>query len=210
MPRMALKEEWHLLTARYSADQSLRELLWQEIEGAYTAEGRHYHTLTHLSDLLSLAITHRALVDDTDSLKFAIYYHDLVYNPLRKDNEEVSASQAVAKLKYLGVDQQHLEFIQQMILATKHHRSTGNPDIDLFLDLDLSILGREWEKYHAYTQQIRKEYSLVPCFLYNRGRKKVLKQFLAQPAIYKTAPFLEQYEAPARQNIERELLLLCS
>lgn len=205
---MALKEEWHLLTARYSADRTLREQLWQEIEASYTSEGRYYHNLQHLTELLSLAVTHKALIAQGDSVRFAIFYHDIVYNPLRKDNEEESAALAVKKLRLLGLEKQQLEHIRQMILATKSHSPSSDPDTNLLLDLDLSILGREWERYYDYSKKIEKEYRLVPCFLYNNGRKKVLKHFLSLPAIYKTPTFYQLYESNARKNISRELQML--
>ncbi len=208
MPRMALKEEWHLLTARYSDDLNLRELLWQEIEYAYTDGCRHYHQLRHLSELLSLAGTHRTSIRENDSLRFAIYYHDIVYSPLKCDNEERSADLAVIKLQSLGLGQKQLEHIRNMILATKTHGDTQDTDTRLLLDFDLSILGQPWEKYYTYTQQIRKEYSIIPYFLYKKGRKKVLKHFLAMPAIYKTTLFQRLYESTAKANLERELQML--
>jgi predicted metal-dependent HD superfamily phosphohydrolase len=208
MPRMALKEEWHLLSARYSDDRTLREILWQELEASYTSEGRHYHNLQHLTELLSLAATHKALIANGDSVRFAIFYHDIVYNPLRKDNEEESAALAVKNLQLLGLQQQQLEHIRQMILATKTHSLSPDPDTNLLLDFDLSILGREWEIYYDYTRKIEKEHRLVPCFLYKKGRKKVLKHFLSLPAIYKTPTLYRQFEATARINLARELQLL--
>ncbi|WP_224996573.1 hypothetical protein [Cesiribacter sp. SM1] len=200
-----LKESWLKLASHYTRHQDLAEQLWQEIEQAYSSKGRYYHTLQHLNSLIKLANTHKASVQDIDSLNFAIFYHDIVYSPLRKDNEEKSAELAVARMQRLGLSVHQQEHICQQILATKAHTDSPDPDTRLLLDFDLSILGNDWENYLTYTRQIRKEYSLVPYFLYRKGRKKVLQHFLALPTIYKTQQFQDMYEHAAKQNIEREL-----
>lgn len=67
-----------------------------------------------------------------------------------------------------------------MILATKKHELLNDSaDLKLFLDFDLSILGTSAEVYQRYSQAIRKEYSWGPYFLYRKGRKKILENFLS-------------------------------
>ena len=206
--QLSLSETWHKLCARYTADHQLIGHCWQELEIAYTAKGRHYHNLQHISELLLLAASHSAAIEDPDPLHFAIFYHDVVYSPLRKDNEEKSAELAVERLQSLGLNSQTLGHIRQMILATKTHAPGINKDTDLLLDLDLAILGSNWEQYLAYSRQIRKEYSIIPYFLYRKGRKKVLQHFLDLPRIYKAQLFYELHEAAAKENLSRELQLL--
>jgi len=45
----------------------------------------------------------------------------------------------------------------------------------------------------------------VPDFIYNQGRQKVLKHFLAMNQIYKTDYFFNKYESQARTNLNIEL-----
>ncbi len=203
-----LEDSWQQLTARYTTDGALSLQLWQELEKAYTDTGRHYHSLQHLAALLSLADTHHHLISEPDSVAFAIFYHDVVYNALRKDNEERSALMAEERLRLLGLPIAQRQRIEQMILATKVHATSNNADTNLLLDFDLSILGSSWEIYVHYTRQIRKEYSIVPFFLYKKGRKKVLQHLLSLPRIYKTDIFYSQLEAIARENLAQELLVL--
>ena len=59
--------------------------------------------------------------------------------------------------------------------------------------------------YDTYCQQVRKEYSIYPDFLYKPGRKKVLEHFLNMERIFKTTYFFDLYEAQARENLRREL-----
>lgn len=205
---MDLKKEWLQLATRYTPDQSLATKLWQELVQAYTASGRHYHNLQHIEELIRLAGLHQATIKDPDAMRLAIFYHDAVYHALRKDNEEKSALLAMAKLQQLSLPPARLQHIYEMILATKNHTACPDADTNLLLDFDLSILGSSWEQYQAYSRQVRKEYSLVPYFLYKRGRKKVLEHFLGLPRIYKTEIFFQQLEAAARQNLAQELQLL--
>lgn len=205
---MVLQEEWQRLVSGYSTDVHLMDAFWQEIYIAYTARGRHYHNLQHLTELLALAGTYRTQLQHPDLVKFAIFYHDIVYNPLKSDNEAQSAALAEQRLQQLGMDHQKCRQVSAMILATKGHAPSGANDTDLLLDFDLSILGAEWEKYYQYTQQIRREYRLIPFFLYRKGRRKVVNQFLCQSSIYKSVQFHQQLERAARINLQKELALL--
>ena len=80
-----------------------------------------------------------------------------------------------------------------------------NSDNAYLLDFDLSILGKDWETYKNYTQQVRQEYKIYPDFLYNPGRKKVLLHFLERETLYFTESYKTQFENKARENIKREL-----
>jgi predicted metal-dependent HD superfamily phosphohydrolase len=77
--------------------------------------------------------------------------------------------------------------------------------MELFLDLDISILGAPEEKYNAYAKQIRKEYSSYSWEEYCRGRTKVMTSFLQRDRIFLTDHFHATYEEQARNNIQREL-----
>ena len=43
---------------------------------------------------------------------------------------------------------------------------------------------------------------------FRRGRRKILEQFLARPALYNAAFFRERLEAPARANLARSIAAL--
>lgn len=120
-------------------------------------------------------------------------------------NEEKSSEFAKFRLEKLGVNKIDIEEFSEQILATKSHQKSGNNDTNYLLDVDLSILGKDIESYVKYTQQIRKEYSIYPDFLYKPGRRKVLQHFLVLESIFKTEYFKGKYEVQARENIKFEL-----
>ena len=111
---------------------------------AYSEPHRHYHTLSHIADLLQLLDEHGGIADG-DAVTLAILFHDAVYDPARQDNEAASASLARERLTLLGFPQQLLAKVERYILATQHGASVpaaGDADLQVLLDLDLSVSGR--------------------------------------------------------------------
>jgi predicted metal-dependent HD superfamily phosphohydrolase len=200
------KQVWEALCSRYTADAALVSQLWEELEKAYAAKGRYYHTLDHLAYMLELATRYKQASEQQDLLLFAIFYHDMVYSPSRSDNEEKSAELAEKRLSKLELPAADIAFVKDMILATKAHQPHSDTTINFLLDLDLAILGADNQRYDAYSQAVRKEYRIYPDLMYKPGRRKVLQHFLAQPSIYKTPVIQQAFEAQARQNLQRELL----
>ncbi|GGK85442.1 hypothetical protein ACD591_20140 [Rufibacter glacialis] len=205
-----LFQTWQAVASQYTQNDSLIRQFWEELEKAYSAKSCYYHNLHHLEAMCYLADVHQQQLLSLPMVALANFYHDVVYSASSKVNEEKSAELAQRRLQALGVPQEEIALVEEMILATKNHQThaNGNPDVLWLLDFDLAILGAPWEKYLLYSQQIRKEYSLYPDFLYNPGRKKVLQRFLEKKTIYLTGVFQAEYEPLARINLEKEFLLL--
>ena len=204
-----LKSEWHILTKNY-CDSTLAESLWAEIESQYIIKNRHYHNLSHIFNMLKQLDETKTEIKDLESLKFAIWYHDIIYKSTKKDNEDKSALFALKRLKKINFNPERAQIVQELILSTKKHTiiKSQNNDNAVLLDLDLSILGTDWNTYKKYISNIRKEYKIYPNFMYNPGRKKVLNHFLERETLYFTEHYKEQYEAQARENLNREIKLL--
>jgi predicted metal-dependent HD superfamily phosphohydrolase len=181
---------------------------FDELLHAYNSNKRHYHDLNHVIHLLHLLENYKFQINDYDSLFLAIWFHDAIYAAGRNDNEQKSADWAKTFLSKTKMPTEQITKIHRYILATQNHETTGENDLNYFLDFDLSILGAEEAIYDIYARQIKEEYSFFGSFLYNIGRKKALKQLLSQPLLYKTAYFRDKYEIQARENIEREISML--
>ncbi|GAA4275272.1 hypothetical protein U6A24_18050 [Aquimarina gracilis] len=203
-----LKELFISLLSRYTDDVVLAESLWKDLQKKYSARNRHYHNLSHLDHIHQDLVSIKDRIMDWDMLLFAIFYHDYKYNILKQNNEELSAKKAVIVLNTLGIDQDRINLCEEHILATKGHSISENQDVNYFTDADLAILGSEWNAYKTYFTKVRKEYNYYPGLIYNRGRIKVLKQFLDMPRIFKTDHFFIDLEGRAKINIEREIELL--
>ncbi|MFT3682486.1 MAG: hypothetical protein QM791_19680 [Ferruginibacter sp.] len=203
-----LKDIFTALVLRYTGSASVAGELWREIEQQYSNRKRHYHNLAHLDAVIDQLQDCRALVKEWDTLLFSVFYHDIVYNVMKNDNEEQSAEAAVKRLAVIGVKPDKIERCKKQILATKTHASSNDPDTDLFTDADLSVLGQPTTVYKQYCLQVRKEYSIYPDIIYKPGRRKVINHFLAMERIYKTPHFFNRYEMQARENMTTELLNL--
>lgn len=199
-----IKEQFTISASHFSKDSTLTALLWREIESKYNSGSRYYHTVDHLDHVTDMLLPFREIFSNWDVVIFAIAYHDVVYNPIRNDNEERSSKFAADALRRLGVDDGFIKRCQELIMATKAHKPADN-ETNLFTDADLSILGSDPSSYNLYSKNVRKEYGIFPDLIYNPGRRKVLEHFLSMETIFKTDDFRELFEQQARSNIQREI-----
>lgn len=199
-----IKDEFLKSLGKFESDAQKQCQLWIEIEKNYSNSNRHYHNLNHLESLLVELIPFQNRFENWDVVIFAIAYHDVIYKVLKSDNEEKSAEFAVKKLKGISFPGELIKRCESLILATKKHEN-ADEEINLFTDADLSILGSTPEIYKTYATLIRKEYNVYRDFMYNPGRKKVLRHFLKMDRIFKSKEFSERYEQSARLNLSEEL-----
>lgn len=187
--------------------QGSSEALFGQLFAAYSQPHRAYHTVAHIEDCLLHLDRVRQLCDRVDEIEIALWFHDGIYDPRARDNEEQSADWAGRCLQKLGINSAATERVVTMILATRHQQIPPTCDCRMLLDIDLSILGRTPEEFAVYEDQIRQEYAWVPEDQYRLGRAAILTQFLNRPTIYYTQYF-QSLEGPARDNLERSLAKL--
>lgn len=205
---MLLKETFRELLKRYTESNSVVTHLWSEIEQNYSSKKRFYHTLLHLNNLLQELIEVKTELKSWDTILFSLFYHDIIYDPLKTNNEEKSATLAQKRMKEISVSLEVIEVCKSQILATKMHSDNPDSDTNYFTDADLSILGQTWEVYAEYYKNVRKEYSIYPNLIYNAGRRKVINRFLSMNKIFQTPYFFNEYEQQAKQNLRKEIDLL--
>lgn len=210
MDHIQLENIFKTLVGSYTDDNNCIQEFWNEIEYHYSDEKRFYHNKNHLLHFFEHYALIKDKVIDKNSFLFAMFYHDIIYDSSNQDNEQKSAELALERLQKLAVPRNTLLKVEKLIMATKSHSDSEDNDSKLFIDCDLAILGSCHLKYSDYYQEIRKEYSEVPDFLYNNGRSAVLKSFLVKDNIYNTAYFKKHFEKNARANLEVELKILDS
>jgi predicted metal-dependent HD superfamily phosphohydrolase len=176
-----------------------------EMIQAYSAPGRHYHGLAHIEDCLAKLDRVASLgARDRETLSEAIWWHDVVYDPTRPDNEERSA-----ELAQQNVAPDLRDEVARLIRLTRTHDvAPGDRLGAILISIDLSILGADAEAYDAYAAAIRREYGHMPDEAYRQGRAAVLERFISRPVIYPDAGFAAQFDRQARANIARELTAL--
>jgi len=193
------------LVLKYTAQHELANELWLEIFTKYSEPKRHYHTISHIENLVDDLTKVKDQITDFDTVLFAVFYHDIVYKATSSTNEEDSVSLARKRLNSISFPPECIDKCCEMILATKSHQLSNDGDTNLLTDADLAILGQNSYDYQHYTEQVREEYSIYPDFMYIPGRKKVLHHFLDMEVIYKTEYFYSKYEKQARVNLLSEL-----
>ncbi len=176
-----------------------------DLIAAYAAPNRHYHSLPHIEDCLDrLARANDLSATEREILTEAIWWHDVVYDPTRSDNEELSA-----RLAEQHVAAEMREEVGRLIRLTKTHRvEPGDRLGAILISIDLSILAAEPSRYDDYAAAIRKEFAHVPDDVYRVGRSDVLRRFAARPVIFPDAAFAQACEQKARDNLARELAFL--
>lgn len=181
---------------------------YDQLAKAYREPQRHYHTTRHIEDCLAKLDLLRAQATRPDEIELALWFHDAVYLPNKSGNEEKSAEWAARFLGEAQATDKLIERIRQLILATRHDSIAIDSDTSILIDVDLSIIGADPERYDIFEKDIRKEYRWVPWILYRRERRKILASFLKRARIFSTDDFFQRYEGQARSNLGRAICAL--
>jgi predicted metal-dependent HD superfamily phosphohydrolase len=170
---------------------------------------RHYHTQDHLAAVLAVVNEHAAHAADPDAIRLAAWYHDVIYDPHRVDNEEASALLAEATLPALGVPPARVAEVARLVrLTASHDPAPGDRNGELITDADLSVLASPAEAYQVYAAAVRREYAHVPDPLFAAGRAAVLSNLLSLSQLFHIPALRDRWENAARANLTRELHLL--
>ena len=181
------------------------EALFHQLVARYSEKHRHYHTLQHLRECF---LQFDAVRDDAlhpGEIELGLWFHDVVYDLDRQDNEQRSADMAHACVLAAGLPVAVADRVHLLIMATVHDAPPGDADARLLVDVDLSILGAEPERFDESDRQIRAEHAHVPEDIFRAGRRRVLSGFLARKRLYCTERFFALYEERARDNLRRSL-----
>lgn len=209
MSIQSLKDRWFQLTSHFVA-QDLGAEIWQQLEGQYAQPpGRAYHNLNHISDCFAQLDQVLDLVGNRLAVELAIFFHDVVYDSQATvpfQNEEKSADVAAQLLRSAGLPDSEVHIVTRLILDTRHNEVAQTADGRLLVDIDLSILGAQADRFWNYEDQIRQEYSWVELSAYRSRRAKIMEGFLLRDRLYQTPYFYEKYEEVARHNLQALVL----
>jgi len=177
---------------------------------AYAQLHRHYHDQRHIDECLAeLDWVVNLTEKKRRILRWAILWHDAIYQPGQRDNERRSAKLARSELTSCGVDHADVEEVVRLIRLTEKHRvASGDRLGALMVSIDLAILGADPARYKAYAADVRLEYSHVPEKLWRMGRSLVLERMLDKDVLFPDREFRDRLEAQARANITAEMASL--
>lgn len=172
---------------------------------SYSQPGRFYHNLDHVEACLDDFREVADLTDTPELVELAIWYHDVIYDVNRNDNELKSADVAAAVCSRVGLCKESAKQIHDLILITKHDRMPESINQKIIVDVDLAVLGKPWQEYDKYRKAIRREYAHVADGDFRKGRIQILRSFLEKPSLYSLDCFKGKYYSQAVENIQREI-----
>ena len=187
---------------------------WNMVERHYLEPHRHYHTLVHVHDMIKILCDSHLINGAPESQRQAVliatFFHDVIYEPYDKDNEEKSAALLMTLGTELRVTESVLSQASRLVRLTRDHfdRPPGLEAIaHIFLDVDLEILSAMPERYEKYAEGIRKEYQSVTDRIihYDSRRLVFLEKVLHSATIYWTRDLGACGEWDARSNITNEI-----
>ncbi|MFY7066907.1 metal-dependent phosphohydrolase [Nocardiopsis changdeensis] len=206
---MLNEEEGILLEAsweRLAGDSPQARAVGRELLTRWSEPHRRYHTLTHLwATLRAVDILAEEAVSP-DLVRYAVWFHDAVYETEPGLDEDRSAGLARELLPMLGLAPERVGEVARLVLMTREH-APGPDDSDgqVLSDADLSVLAGAPDEYLAYTAAVRAEYRRVPEEAFREGRSRVLRGMLDAPQIFHTEFGRIHWEARARSNMLAEL-----
>jgi predicted metal-dependent HD superfamily phosphohydrolase len=196
-------ESWALLAGNSPTSRTE----WAAVVAAWSEPHRRYHDLAHLAAVLGLVGELGGAAADLDAVRLAAWYHDVVYDPERSDNEQVSAQRARAGLRGLVTDERLDEVERLVLLTAGHDPAPADTDGAVLCDADLAVLAAPPESYAAYASAVRLEYGHLSDQEFTSGRIAVLEHLLALPTLYRTEA-ARPWTDTARANLTAELTLL--
>lgn len=201
-----LLHKWRRLLRLFKIEENIINQTFGEITAVYGRQGRYYHNSKHIEEVLRVIENLNDEYKLDESLQFAAWFHDIVYNTQARDNEEKSAEYARELLSLLNIPSATIDNTCRLILLTKYHK-TCSDDLEgqILLDADLAILGSDSERYYEYMMGIRREYGWAPENEYVAARKRVLTSFLELTQIFHTPKLFNSLEINARQNLKKEI-----
>ena len=201
---MELLHRWTALCERLDLKSEAAEA-YAQLSAAYGTPPRAYHNLEHVAHCLDELEILGDVAEHPEAIETAIWFHDAIYDPHAKDNEERSAELAANVLRGLGLDEPFRLEVGSLILVTRHCTPPQTTDEAIIIDVDLAILGQPPGVYDAYERAIRRECDWVPEREFWSRRTDILRRLLARETVFYTAQFRDRYEDQARTNLRGSL-----
>lgn len=165
---------------------------------AYTEPHRCYHTLEHIAHMFNVARAHN--IELSKAQTHAIWWHDAVYVPGSKDNEDNSC---IMMSQYYNSDANYFNVVR-MILDTRDH-IPHSEESAVVCDLDMFGFVESTTKHQSINRQIEEEFTLagVTPDDYHNGRIKFLESLLTKPVFH--SEVFKKYNKHAQERIKIDI-----
>ena len=193
-----------------TADEGLLRSAAESLLVRWSEPHRGYHNTRHLAEVLDRLVD---LDGATPAAVLAAWFHDAVYSGSPGDDERASAALAASLLSDLGVGEQNVQRVRDLVLATLDHDTQGTetgPDQEraALVDADLAILAADPERYRSYVDGVRAEYRHLDDTAFATGRLAVLERLVGRAALFATRQGRDLWEERAREQVASEISAL--
>lgn len=192
---------WQRCLIDGAADDSSE--IHQRLLAGYREPQRHYHTLAHIEQCLGMFDQCKSLASNPDALELAVWFHDVIFEPGKSDNEKRSA-QLYLQFANGVHDEPTRGLVDRLIMATLHDGSSlTDSDAMYMVDIDLSSFGLSWDEFLQDSQNLRLEGAELSDAEYYRRKTNFQNCLLAKERFYLSDYFAERLETRARENLAR-------
>lgn len=149
---------------------------------------RFYHNWnSHIEYMFKIA--EKLGIELTDDLVLAIIFHDIIYDPLAKDNELKSARFLYSLIRN--------DDVYDAILDTTHDHEPKSELGKTLCMLDLYNFYDDFDVFYDNAYKVFKEYQFVDYSIYKKERRKILEKFHVKEdwikAVYNFKPNIGVY-----------------
>ncbi len=192
---------WRRCLLPAAADNSAD--IYRRVLDRYNETNRYYHSLAHIEHCLRMFDQCKPLVTNADALELAIWFHDAILEPCKRDNEARSA-----EFYRHFADQVHdietRDLVEHLIMATLHDGgSMQDADAIYMVDIDLSSFGLPWPEFLQDSENLRLENSQICDEEYRHKQDYFRNCLLARDRFFQSDFFASRYDTPARENLTR-------
>lgn len=173
----------------------------------YQEPWRTYHNLNHILECLHHFDACKDHAQFADSIEFAIWFHDCIYEVGHTDNEvrsrdwflEQSDGHLVSGLRTV---------VAKLIMDTSRRSVPDTSDGQLLADIDLTSFGLPWPAYMKDSMAVQSELKPDNDTDSGSGRIEFLKSLTAKGNVYYSNYYLDHYEEAAKENIQKHIKFL--
>ena len=183
------------------------EHFWVILNTHYTESHRYYHTFQHIEHCLLQLSDCAQYIKYPQEVELAIWFHDVIYVPGAKDNEQKSAD-LFGQLFVTILAPENLNRIKSLILSTTHNTELTTNDEKFMVDIDLSSFAASNKQYQKNNLNLRKEQLNLSDYDFNKKQLSLLNLIIKRERIFKTRFFYENLEQAARVNIKQHKIVL--
>lgn len=183
------------------------EEIWEGVARYYCESHRHYHTLTHILNCLREFDRCIDRIQNRHCVELAIWFHDVIYEQGRGDNE-LQSSRYFQAMCGRCFNEATIRTVCDLIVVTEHRHQPVTSDQQYICDIDLSSFGIPWEQFLGDSEALVEEEPVKDPGVIAQQKLKFLYALERREHIFYTDYFRRRLEDRARSNLRRYIEIL--